>query len=99
MLWAKDQYSHFRIRRHDIVLTVASIQICQPGGSAPAAPSIVEAFTPTSRKFSGHDVGLGRAGSYCSRLTSEPTPPVHYIGVNWPHHIFVSQVFKVVGAN
>jgi hypothetical protein len=24
---------------------------------------------------------------------------VHYIGINWPHHIFVSQDFKVVGAN
>jgi hypothetical protein len=24
---------------------------------------------------------------------------VHYIGVNWPHHIFVSQDFNVVGAN
>jgi hypothetical protein len=24
---------------------------------------------------------------------------VHYIGVNWPHHIFVNQDFKVVGAN
>ena len=24
---------------------------------------------------------------------------VHYIGVNWPHHIFVSQAFKVVGAD
>jgi hypothetical protein len=24
---------------------------------------------------------------------------VHYIGVNWPHHIFVDQAFKVVGAN
>ena len=23
---------------------------------------------------------------------------VHYIGVNWPHHVFVDQVFKVVGA-
>jgi hypothetical protein len=23
---------------------------------------------------------------------------VHYIGVNWPHHIFVTQDFKVVGA-
>jgi hypothetical protein len=23
---------------------------------------------------------------------------VHYIGVNWPHHIFVSQDFQVVGA-
>jgi hypothetical protein len=24
---------------------------------------------------------------------------VHNIGVNWPHHIFVTQQFKVVGAN
>ncbi|MGO9957266.1 MAG: hypothetical protein ACLP50_15075 [Solirubrobacteraceae bacterium] len=24
---------------------------------------------------------------------------VHYIGVNWPHHIFVTSSFKVVGAN
>jgi hypothetical protein len=24
---------------------------------------------------------------------------VHYIGVNWPHHIFVTENFKVVGAN
>jgi hypothetical protein len=24
---------------------------------------------------------------------------VHYIGVNWPHHIFVNQTFVVVGAN
>jgi hypothetical protein len=23
---------------------------------------------------------------------------VHYIGVNWPHHLFVDQDFKVVGA-
>ncbi|HEY0531532.1 MAG TPA: hypothetical protein VGD29_08040, partial [Actinoplanes sp.] len=23
----------------------------------------------------------------------------HYIGVNWPHHIFVSQDFAVVGAD
>ena len=23
---------------------------------------------------------------------------VHYIGVNWPHHVFVSQNFQVVGA-
>jgi len=24
---------------------------------------------------------------------------VHNIGVNWPHHVFVNQDFKVVGAN
>jgi hypothetical protein len=30
---------------------------------------------------------------------SEGEYEVHYIGVNWPHHIFVDQSFKVVGAN
>jgi hypothetical protein len=24
---------------------------------------------------------------------------VHYIGVNWPHHVFVNQDFKVIGAD
>jgi hypothetical protein len=24
---------------------------------------------------------------------------VHYIGINWPHHIFVNQSFQVIGAN
>jgi hypothetical protein len=24
---------------------------------------------------------------------------VHYIGVNWPHHIFVSTTYKVLGAD
>jgi hypothetical protein len=24
---------------------------------------------------------------------------VHTIGVNWPHHIFVNQDFKVIGAD
>jgi hypothetical protein len=23
---------------------------------------------------------------------------VHYIGVNWPHHVFVNQDFNVIGA-
>jgi hypothetical protein len=30
---------------------------------------------------------------------SNGTYEVHNIGVNWPHHIFVSKNFKVVGAN
>ncbi len=24
---------------------------------------------------------------------------VHYVGVNWPHHIFVNQGYQVIGAN
>src|SRR5689334_7242761 len=33
-----------------------------------------------------------------SRPPSGRLPP-HFIGVNWPHHIFVNQDFKVVGAD
>jgi hypothetical protein len=32
-------------------------------------------------------------------LVSNGEYEVHYIGVNWPHHIFVNQDFKVVGAD
>ncbi len=31
-------------------------------------------------------------------LLSDGEYNVHVIGVNWPHHVFVSQNFKVVGA-
>jgi hypothetical protein len=31
-------------------------------------------------------------------LLSDGEYNVHMIGVNWPHHVFVSQDFKVVGA-
>ena len=32
-------------------------------------------------------------------LLSDGEYEVHYIGVNWPHHVFVNQAFNVVGAN
>jgi Domain of unknown function (DUF5666) len=32
-------------------------------------------------------------------LLSNGEYEVHYIGVNWPHHIFVNQTFTVVGAD
>jgi hypothetical protein len=31
-------------------------------------------------------------------LLSDGEYNVHMIGVNWPHHVFVNQNFKVVGA-
>ena len=31
-------------------------------------------------------------------LLSNGEYEVHYIGVNWPHHVFVNQDFKVIGA-
>jgi hypothetical protein len=32
-------------------------------------------------------------------LLSNGEYEVHYIGVNWPHHVFVNQDFQVIGAN
>jgi len=31
-------------------------------------------------------------------LLSDGDYNVHYIGVNWPHHVFLNQDFKVIGA-
>jgi hypothetical protein len=41
------------------------------------------------------------AGGVVDRVVrlSDGEYEVHYIGANWPHHIFVSRDFKVVGAN
>jgi hypothetical protein len=33
-----------------------------------------------------------------SRRTTSRDPEVHYIGVNWPHHVFVSKDFTLLGA-
>ncbi len=33
------------------------------------------------------------------KLATHGEYEVHNIGVNWPHHVFVSQDFKVVGAD
>jgi hypothetical protein len=29
----------------------------------------------------------------------EDPPALHYVGFNWPNHIFVNQDFKVIAAN
>ena len=41
---------------------------------------------------------MGRIGDRVVKL-SNGEYEVHNIGVNWPHHVFVDQNFKVVGAN
>jgi hypothetical protein len=46
----------------------------------------------------GHPRTVGRAVDRVVKL-SNGEYEVHYIGVNWPHHIFVNQDFKVVGAD
>lgn len=63
----------------------------QGSGAIVRATSADEATTAALTKYPGgvvdRVVKLGN-GQY----------NVHYIGVNWPHHVFVSQNFKVVGA-
>jgi hypothetical protein len=49
----------------------------------------------------GHRSHPGRlSGGVVDRVVklSNGEYEVHTIGVNWPHHIFVNQDFKVVGA-
>jgi hypothetical protein len=48
-------------------------------------------------------LGSANAGQSFGRLPgffqcSSSDYEVHYIGVNWPHHVFVNQDFKVIGA-
>ena len=51
--------------------------------------STSSATTPSSSVSVG-DAASGALGSNARN--------VHYIGVNWPHHVFVNQDFRVVSA-
>jgi hypothetical protein len=43
--------------------------------------------------------GVGHDCQWNGSKQSNGEYEVHNIGVNWPHHIFVNQNFKVVGAD
>jgi hypothetical protein len=61
------------------------------------APSL-PLFTPRGRR-SGLQLEPILARAVEARKLSGGEYEVHNIGVNWPHHIFVNQNFKVVGAD
>ena len=68
--------------------------------SNPAAASSGSAGSPGSgsNARSGPASG-GAAGTVGSVSTSSNGDyNVHYIGVNWPHHVFLNQGFNVIGA-
>jgi hypothetical protein len=44
------------------------------------------------------DAGLGGVVDRVVQLSGGEYE-VHTIGVNWPHHVFVDQTFKVLGAD
>ena len=79
---------------------------------APAAPKQVGQIPANYSEGSGTIVS-GRAANKATEAALAAYPggvvdrvvklsngeyEVHYIGVNWPHHVFVSQGFKAVGA-
>ena len=80
-------------------------------GSAPSSP----AASGSAARFAGLESAVSGAaankateaalaaypGGVVDRVVqlSNGEYEVHNIGVNWPHHIFVNQSFKVVGAN
>ena len=92
--------------------TITATQVTvQPAGSE-SAPSSASQVVPFSRGASSTSKQVGQipadykqgSGTIVSGTTavvqlSNGEYEVHYIGVNWPHHIFVNQDFQVVGAN
>ena len=86
-------------------------QICRAERPA-TAPALIRGTTP-SRPRTGAIVTGATAdqaieaalAAYPGGVVDRVVQPgdgdyeVHYIGVNWPHHIFVNQSFQVIGAN
>src|ERR1700737_2741581 len=87
--------------------TVVPFQAGQPGlsksvGQVPAAFKAGSGtiVTGTAADKAKAAALAAYAGGTVNRvvLLSNGEYNVHMIGVNWPHHVFVSQDFKVVGA-
>jgi Domain of unknown function (DUF5666) len=69
-----------------------------PGSYKQGSGTIVSGTTATKATESALTSYAGGIVDRVVRL-SNGEYEVHYIGVNWPHHIFVTSQFKVVGAN
>jgi Domain of unknown function (DUF5666) len=91
--------------------SAAGVVPFQPG--APSTTKQVGQIPPNYSQGSGTIVGgttadqateaalVAYPGGVVDRVVqlSDGEYEAHYIGVNWPHHIFVNQSFDVVGAN
>jgi hypothetical protein len=79
--------------------TSASKQVGQiPAGYTQGSGTIVSGTTANKATEAALAAYPGGVVDRVVKL-SDGEYEVHYIGVNWPHHIFVNQDFKVVGAN
>ena len=79
--------------------TSASKQVGQiPAGYSQGSGTIVSGTTANKATEAALTAYPGGVVDRVVKL-SDGEYEVHYIGVNWPHHIFVNQDFKVVGAN
>jgi hypothetical protein len=79
--------------------TTASKQVGQiPAGYSQGSGTIVSGTTANKATEAALSAYPGGVVDRVVKL-SDGEYEVHYIGVNWPHHIFVNQDFKVVGAN
>jgi hypothetical protein len=69
--------------------------------SAPGAHRGPSIFSETTANSATEAALAAYPGGIVDRVVqlSNGEYEVHNIGVNWPHHIFVNQDFKVVGAN
>jgi hypothetical protein len=91
--------------------SAAGVVPFQPG--APSTSKQIGQIPPNYSQGSGTIVGgttadqateaalVAYPGGVVDRVVqlSDGEYEAHYIGVNWPHHIFVTQAFSVVGAN
>jgi hypothetical protein len=79
--------------------TSASKQVGQiPAGYTQGSGTIVSGTTANKATEAALSAYPGGVVDRVVKL-SNGEYEVHYIGVNWPHHIFVNQDFKVIGAN
>jgi hypothetical protein len=90
--------------------TVGKVIPFDRGNPSPATPvgQVPANFNPGSGKIiTGTAADKAKAAALASYpgvtvnrvvLLSNGEYNVHIIGVNWPHHVFVNQDFKVVGA-
>jgi hypothetical protein len=68
-----------------------------PAGFSPGTGTIVTGTAANKAKAAAQAAYPGGTVNRVVRL-SNGEYNVHVIGVNWPHHVFVNQSFKVVGA-
>jgi len=84
-----------------MAVDIQAIAIIQPGARPAVRSGILILVSGTTANRATEAALASYSGGVVDRVVklSNGEYEVHNIGVNWPHHIFVNQDFKVVGAN